>query len=123
MDEFPPDMPADCPLPGASPCDCTVYRGCATSPPQETDFETHAELGRALNAKGDNFCKRFGLSVFPTKEACEHMLELLPQNGTYVAVGTLFHGHGVILDTPSSKHPKHRTWWPYEGIKRSAPFV
>lgn len=115
-------MPENCPLPDAIPCDCVVYRACASPPPQEGDFVTHAELGLALNAKGGKACMRFGLSVFPTKQACEHMLEVFPQNGSYVAKGRLTHDHGQVADTPG-RFPSHQTWWPHEGVDRASSFV
>lgn len=122
MSTFPPEIPENCPLPVAVPCNCVVYRGCATAPPQEADFATHAELGLALTAKGEKACMRFGLSVFPTRQACEHMLELFPQNGTHVAKGALTHDHGMIANSPTGRFPSHRTWWPYEGIQRATTF-
>ena len=100
MSAFPDDLPANCPLPGAQPCDCVVFRACAAAPPQESDF----------------------LTVFPTKEACEHMLEVFPANGTFAATGMLEHVHGQIVDTPG-RFPSHRTWWPYDGVNRMLPFA
>lgn len=122
MSAFPDDLPDNCPLPGAQPCDCVVFRACAAAPPQESDFLTHAEMGRASTAKGDKACLRFGISVFPTKEACEHMLEVFPANGTFAATGMLEHVHGQIVDTPG-RFPSHRTWWPYDGVNRMLPFA
>lgn len=123
MTTFHAEMPANCPLPTAAPCDCVVYRGCASSALQESDFKTHAELGLAKTAKGDQACTRFGLSVFPSKAHCEHMLEVFPQNGNYVAEGKLATNHGQIADTPSKRFPAHKTWWPFEGVQRTSMFA
>lgn len=123
MTSFPSDIPTGCPLPSAVPCDCAVFRACDSPPPKKSDFRTFHELGRARNARGDNACLRFGLSVFPTKQACEHMLEVFPANGNYVSTGTLAAVHGVIANTPTGNFPAHQTWWPYESVQRETLFV
>lgn len=123
MTSFHPNIPASCPLPDAVPCECVVFRGCESSPPKDTDFKTFYELGRAKSAIGRGACLRFGVSVFPDKQACEHMLSVFPANGNYVAVGTLTPVHGMVADTPSNQFPLHRTWWPYEGVQRETLFA
>lgn len=123
MTSFHPDIPVGCPLPSSTPCNCTVFRGCEKSPPHASDFKTFHELGRFKNATGDKACMRFGVSVFPTKQACEHMLELFPDNGSYVSSGALQPSHGRVADTPTGNFPLHQTWWPYEGLQRETLFV
>ena len=64
---------------------------------------------------------RHGLSVFPSYEDCAHALDAFPDIGDFVAKGLLNESHGMIAATGSSL-PNHHTWWPYEGIVRSAGF-
>lgn len=123
MTSFHSDMPTGCPLPSAAPCDCEVFRACESATPKASDFKNFYELGRFKNAKGDKACLRFGVSVFPTKQACEHMLEVFPANGTYVSTGTLGSAHGMIAHTPTGNFPVHQTWWPYDSVQRETLFV
>lgn len=123
MTSFSSNIPAGCPLPVATPCAGVVFHACKNSPPVADDFSTHDEKGLAPNARGDNACKRFGISVFPSKESCAHLIELFPEHGPYIATGTLDATHGVIAFTPSNNHPLHHTWWPFEGVKRESAFV
>jgi hypothetical protein len=123
MTTFSDEIPQNCPLPTSKPCSDVVYHACKNSPPLSDDFLTYKEMGLATNAKGDAACKRFGISVFPTKEACRHLIDLFPEHGPYIATATLETSHGVIALTPSRPHPLHHTWWPFEGIARESAFV
>lgn len=64
---------------------------------------------------------RHGLSVFPSYADCAHAIDAFPGIGDFVAMGLLNQSHGMIAAT-GDKLPNHRTWWPYEGIVRSAGF-
>ncbi|MGV7208679.1 hypothetical protein ACLB1G_12575 [Oxalobacteraceae bacterium A2-2] len=114
-------MPKNCPPAYALPCHGTVFRACRNSPPQEYDFRTFAEQGRARGKSGLMLCMCFGLSVFGAKSDCLHMLSLFPSNGSYIAEGLLSAQHGVIANTPG-RFSLHQTWWPFDGIVRSAAF-
>ena len=119
---YPSDFPAGCPLPSSSDCGGDVYLLVQSLQLDPLQFQTQAERGRALNAVGDEACKRLGLSVFPTYESCSHQRRLFPRLGSYIATATLSAVDGKISNTPSHKNPTHQTWWPYPEVVRHALF-
>lgn len=115
---FSDDLPSDCPLARAIPCNHTIYM----IHQDENSFLTQAERGRATNATGEGACTRHGLSVFPSLASCKHQQSLFPRLGKQIVSASLQHEHGVIADTPATKNPKHMTWWPFKDVQRKSCF-
>ncbi len=120
--KFSKDLPDDCPLSRAMPCNLTIYMLCRSATLSGHDCLTQAERGRATNVSGEYICTRHGLSVFPSLESCIHQQKLFPHLGSHIAVASLTTEHGVIADTPS-KNPSHMTWWAYDEVKRVECFT
>lgn len=120
---FPPELPAACPLPSSKDCSGSFYMVCREDPIREEDCLSQAERGRAPNATGDAACTRHGLSVFMSYDACVHQRELFPHLGKRIAHAMLDASHGKSLSTPSNANPGHSTWWPYANLSRSTLFA
>lgn len=113
------DCPKDCPPVDAVDVQGSIFRIVRQCPPTVSDFQTHAESGKALTAVGKRVCLRFGLSVFNRFDDAAHHCELFPDLGKGIAMATLNAAHGKAKATGK---PPHQTWWPYEGVDRAALF-
>jgi hypothetical protein len=118
---FPANFPADCPLAHAADCNGAVFMAFKHLPISANQCLTQAERGRAANVQGADLCKRHGLSVFPSVDACKHQIELFPRIGTHVGHALLDPTHGLLAATPT-QNPGHMTWWVFEGVERHALF-
>ncbi|MGL4421102.1 MAG: hypothetical protein ACRCZF_10590 [Gemmataceae bacterium] len=115
---FPKDWPIDCP-PAATPDAAgNVYRIVRGNPVTPADFLSHHELGKLPQADP---CLRCGLSVFRDRGDAEYQQKLMPRLGSRIAEALLEANHGKACLT-RGQQPTHTTWWPYEGIDRSALF-
>lgn len=119
MKGFSANLPDNCPPQEAIDAEGKVYRVCLQNPPLQRDFQNHAELGKQSN--GDQ-CMRHGLSVFRNYAEAHHLTLLFPKLGKLVLGGELTPKEGKVKPTPAKARPSHTTWWPYEGIERSANF-
>lgn len=119
---FSDDLPLNCPLVRAIPCNQTIYMIHQGSEISKNNFLTQAERGRAANATGEGACTRHGLSVFPSLASCKHQQSLFPRLGKNIISASLQHEHGVIADTPATQNPKHMTWWPFKDVQRESCF-
>jgi len=118
---FAPSIPASCPPTSALPCNVDVYLACVEVNDADDGFRTAHERGVYVNVQGEAACQRHGLSVFLDEKSCRHLIRVQPR-GRRVASGKLGNDRGVILDTPTNRHPNHHTWWPFHEIVRSAGF-
>ncbi len=116
---FPNDWPAGCPPADSQLADGVVYRIVNNDPPQDEDFLSQFELGRAATADP---CLRRSLSVFMKAGDAAHRRRLSPRLGRYIAEGTLDQTHGNTKHTGGNKS-SHTEWWPCEGIDRKAGFL
>ncbi|MEX1362374.1 MAG: hypothetical protein AB1Z98_04565 [Nannocystaceae bacterium] len=106
----------DCPPEGARPCNGMVFRLAKAAPPEADDFLTAAEQGKHRRADA---CLRCGLSVFVSRDAAEHLRDLYPKLGTFIARAHLDEGRGKLEQT---NRPPHHTWWPNEEVPRHQGF-
>jgi hypothetical protein len=96
---------------------------CKTIPCVSADFLTQAERNRAIDATSEGACTRHGLSVFSTYASCEHQQRAFSRLGRYIVRARLSAEHGMLAETPSTRNPRHHTWWPYLGVQREALFA
>jgi len=118
---FPAELPQDCPLVGANPCEIVVYLACDDLTDTDRGFKTAADRDVYKTVDAERACMRHGLSVFTDIESCKHMQDAIPYLGKRIATRHLDSGRGVIRAT-EGRFPDHHTWWPFEGIRRSEGF-
>ena len=116
---FPKDWPPGCPDSSIPDADLRVFRLVKSDPVSEFDMRSHHETGRLRNA---NPCLRCGLSVFQTVEDAQSQFGLMPRLGGKIAEGEIKPSHGKACLTSGSQ-PTHTTWWPREGVNRTALFA
>lgn len=117
--QFPTDWPENCPPQDAEDAHGNVYRVVKLDPVGADDFRTQHETGRMPNAPA---CLRCGLSVFQDLESAQHQHDLFPKLGGFIAKGRLESKHGKIKRTPTSRAPRHTTWWCCIDVRRHALF-
>lgn len=115
---FPKDWPVDCPAALVPDADGEVYRIVREKPATDEDMRTHHETGKLPKADP---CLRCGLSVFRDLEDAINQQRLLPKLGRGIARALLTAVHGKACPT-KGQQPTHTTWWPFEGVDRSALF-
>ena len=122
--QFGPEFPANCPPSTVTDAKGTIYRLVKKTPPDASDFQTHAELGLAPTAEP---CDRCGLSVYAIQSDAVAMFLRVAERygvdgtriGRFVARLCLTAEHGRLLSTPNRTfHDSHHTWWPYSGADR-----
>lgn len=118
MPKFPPDWPDGCPPDDAVDAGGKVYRIVANNLPAADDLKSYEELGTP--ARGSE-CRRRAISVFDSKAAARHRLDLSPHLGIAVAKATLSPEHGKQKLT--SRQSGHIAWWCAEGVDRVALFT
>lgn len=107
--------------PGCPPCDATlrqqrVYRIVRDDPPTGGDFQTHAQLGRAVRADA---CRRSALSVFSTLRQARQRQMCSPHLGRHIATASLTPAHGPIS---APQQNGHMDWWPHHGMLNANDF-
>lgn len=117
--QYPTDWPKGCPSSDAEAASGLYFRVGRHNPPTAADFQSQAELGRAVS--GDE-CLRVGLSMLRSLTDAEHLIRLNRKLGTEIYRGELITSHGHSKLTGSHRSPSHTTWWPFAGIDRAAPF-
>jgi hypothetical protein len=120
---FPGDWPPGCPPADAVAAHAVVYRTVQADPPTTDDFVTYRELGKRVSPGQE--CKAASLSVFLNEKDALHHREAFRWKGNarLIAKGQLTADCGVTRPTPSNRYPSHLSWWPYEGVDRSAVFT
>lgn len=108
--EFHPNLPADCPLPGAQPHVGIMYRALKAAEPTEWDFTSDAERAREGYSVED--CLNWGLSVWVSEGGVEHARRIIKgfhkKCVVRVVVGV---ADGLLLATPTDNQPEHHTYW------------
>lgn len=107
-------LPAGCPTADVEAFEGVAFRLVRTDPPTDADLLTYLELNLARTADA---CKRGSVSLFATREQAQHLLEMRPYVGKFVASITLTPAHGRV-GRPSGSG--HMDWWPYQGMRRVA---
>jgi len=116
---FPKDWPTGCPSVETPAAAGEVYRIVRDNPAAAADMLSHHETGRLPKADP---CLRCGLSVFRVLEDALNQQKLLPRLGKRIAKGSLEAAHGKACPT-KGQQPTHTTWWPYDGVNRTAMFA
>jgi hypothetical protein len=116
---FPEDWPDGCPSDETPDAVGDVFRIVKENPVTAEDMKSHHETGKLPRADP---CLRCGLSVFRVLEDALNQQKLLPKLGNRIAKALLGAAHGKACPT-KGQQPTHTTWWPYEGVDRSLPFV
>ena len=114
---FPAYFPKDCPPDNAKGEEIVLFRLCKTTLPTAQDFLSFYQINPE-KYKGN--IQAYGLSTYPTAEACESAKRKSPRlRDAYegIACGQVDADKGKILRTPSKANPAHITWWVYEGIE------
>ena len=114
---FPAYFPKDCPPDDAKGEEIALFRLCKTTVPTAQDFLSFYQINPA---KYEGNVQAYGLSTYPTAEACESAKRKSPRlRNAYegIACGQVDADKGKILRTPSKANPAHITWWVYEGIE------
>ena len=114
---FPAYFPKDCPPDDAQSEKIVLFRLCKTAVPTAQDFLSFYQINPK---KYDGNVQAYGLSTYPTAEACESAKRKSPRLRDAcegIACGQVDADKGKILRTPSKANPAHITWWVYEGIE------
>ncbi len=114
---FPAYFPKDCPPDDAKGEEIVLFRLCKTTVPTAQDFLSFYQIDPE---KYEGHVQAYGLSTYPTAEACESAKRKSPRlRNAYegIACGQVDADKGKILRTPSKANPAHITWWVYEGIE------
>ena len=114
---FPAYFPKDCPPDDAKGEEIALFRLCKTTVPTAQDFLSFYQINPE---KYEGNVQAYGLSTYPTAEACESAKRKPPRlRNAYegIACGQVDADKGKILRTPSKANPAHITWWVYEGIE------
>jgi hypothetical protein len=116
MPEFRAGTPAGCPGDAAKEFTGTIFRACATNPPTDEDFTSHAHSTKAWKRKKANptDCSHWGLSVWVSAEDVRHACTLF----SWLRCKVIFRGQirpvdGRLAQTGTIPH---HTFWPYDKI-------
>lgn len=116
-------VPAHCPPAQAQEQDCTLYRVCASNPPEADDYASHlnskhADKRRRAERKlkrDPNDCTPSGLSVWLTEKAMRHACKVFPfTEGRFVYKTDVKADEGKVLLTGAEEH---HTYWPRSSTK------
>ena len=114
--KYPEYFPENCPPESASTEKRILFRFCKGRYPDEEDFKSYYNLNPEKYRGNIN---AYGLSVLPSRDACNSAYRKYPYIRRYktVAKGETDHDKGCWKNTPSNTIPDHITWWVCEGIK------
>ncbi|MFZ2727101.1 MAG: hypothetical protein WAX77_12670 [Methylococcaceae bacterium] len=111
MSKFPEYYPKQCPPCDAKDIEGLVFRFTDRNVPNKRDFLSHYEKNSSKDWE-DSACQAMGLSVFPSKDACEEMKKKVPaMRRKKIASANLNNEHGKFAHTPSTTSKRHMTWW------------
>lgn len=111
---FDPERPENCPPSSASHKKMIIYRRINGRNPKEKDFQSDVRTKPNAPATDPKKCDCWGCSVWPSKEAVVHAIDVVPSlvNGRRkIAEGQIDEDDGVIAHTPSKSQPEHHTFW------------
>lgn len=107
-------LPVGCPNADVEEREALAFRVVQSNPPTDADLKTYLELDLAHRA---DQCKRGSISLFATREQAQHLLDVKPHLGNFIASISLTRAHGRVGPPSSSGHID---WWPYRGMRRVA---
>ena len=113
--------PANCPPAAAIDGPMHFFRLSRGDPPVANDFLTAEERNALPNA---DQCLRKAVSSHTDRrdsEKLRRMVKFFAQH--VVCAGTVPHGAGKLLATPSYDYPSHWSWWPPAGMARHTFFA
>jgi hypothetical protein len=107
---YPSFYPVNCPPPEASAQILEAYRLARRNPPEERDFlpSCLAGMTRVGNRPG---AAKIGTSMFTDREDARWLNGTIRYRPFKIAVGRTHPQYGVVLRTPSQRHPSHITYW------------
>lgn len=117
--QYADELPAGCPLGGATDATGTFYATHLASPPDANDLRTAAERDVFI---GRNECKRRGNSVMASIDDAKQLCRAHPDLHKFVPEGVLEVRHGKLLKDGSDYYPSHHTLWRYAGVTMHSIF-
>lgn len=112
----------DCPPVQRQALPRRVYRLLTTETPEDSDFETFAEMRRG-NEPGDPIkaCRWHGVSLFGAIEDAQQHIDIFGDK-PFIGFADLAPEHGTAEESPNNRFLSHMTWWPSDGLDRKGLF-